>query len=54
MVDEASLAARDATRIEGRRALWRDLASQGGHAIAFVNLLEPDLDAIETAFANLE
>ena len=54
MVDEASLAARDATRIEGRRALWRELASQGGHAIAFVNLLEPDLDAIETAFANLE
>ena len=47
MVDEASLAARDATRIEGRRALWRDLASQAGHDVVFVDLLQPDLDAIE-------
>jgi hypothetical protein len=48
MVDEASLAARDAARIEGRRALWRELASQGEHNVVFVDLLQPDLDAIES------
>jgi hypothetical protein len=57
MVDEASLAARaptDAARIEGRRALWRDFASQAGRPIVLVNLLEPDLDAVEAAFADLQ
>jgi hypothetical protein len=51
MVDEASLAARDSTRIEGRRALWRELAS--GHDVVFVDLARPDLETIEAEFARI-
>jgi hypothetical protein len=56
MVDESALAARagaDATRRDGRRALWRELASQANRAVVFVDLAQPDLDAFETAFAEL-
>jgi len=56
MVDEAALVGRargDATRMESRRALWREMASQSGHAIAFVDLANPDVEAIETTFADL-
>ena len=56
MVDEAALAGRagaDPARMESRRGLWREVASEGGHAIAFVDLAHPDLDAIEAAFADL-
>ena len=56
MVDEAALVGRaggDAARMESRRALWREMASQSGHAIAFVDLANPDVEAIETTFADL-
>jgi hypothetical protein len=48
MVDESSLAARDASRIESRRALWRELGAD--HSVIFVDLIAPDLDAIESLF----
>ena len=56
MVDEASMAARaasDAARLEGRRALWREVASQAGRGIVYVDLANPDLDAVEAAFVDL-
>jgi hypothetical protein len=51
MVDEASLAARDPSRLESRRGLWRELASD--HPAVFVDLARPDLDTIEAEFAKI-
>jgi hypothetical protein len=51
VVDEASLAARDPSRIQGRRALWRDIASD--RDVVFVDLAQPDLDRIEAEFTKL-
>jgi hypothetical protein len=51
MVDEASLAARDPSRHEGRRALWREIAPDGN--VVFVDLAQPDLDRIEAEFVKL-
>jgi hypothetical protein len=51
MVDEASLAARDPSRLEGRRALWREIAPDGN--VVFVDLARPDLETIEAEFARI-
>jgi hypothetical protein len=47
MVDESSL------RGGERRALWEALAREHGQAPVFVDLANPDLDAVEAAFAGV-
>jgi len=52
LVDESAFRARsagDATRLEARRAAWREAIAGSGMAIVFVDLANPDLVAAEAA-----
>lgn len=53
VVDEAAVNARwggDPARRDARRELWREFALNDAHALVFVDLANPDLDAAEAAF----
>jgi len=53
VVDEAAVNERwggDPARRDARRELWREFARGAAHALVFVDLANPDLDAAEAAF----
>ena len=52
LIDESAYLARgvsDSTRLEARRASWREALGGSGVAIVFVDLAAPDLLAVESA-----